>query len=688
MTAPLQPPPVSWRHTFLSWHLAKELRTTSDILVLEDLRHLNPAAAESLTPQWFFHGLPQNNLYQPVPLLPVDVERDGWVQREHEQQTGSSQVPFDLTAVLQTLRAKADERSILLASRSGAGKTVACKAALFECLVTADPQQLPRLSGFLPCMLRRLDGPNVTVANALLRTAFADRGVTTSPQMLASWLRVGPPLLLFVDLNAVNPKVRPAVVESLIGFLQNDDHRRVGHRTVVAYRSHVRDETLDRLRNICRDSTQASPDQRIFAEFDLKRVDEDMAGTYLRNLRWQEAKLCNEPVDEQAANAISAEVSDLHQLIRRYDQGEGSLISTPLLMYFVGMLGRKRPQEPNRKARPALADLSSLADLYDAVVEEFLQREKLYASVGPMPKPEEYRIAMCRLALAILNEGASTKLHEESDSALDVLFKAPHGGQAFLSSVPEFWSKSPYLKAELPPFQATRDSPGTLGNSALVQRVGSEVGFLHDSFLYYFAALAMRSPIVPDRNSRLSKVSKDWYPAVTNWWHEDPQRWHDTAELVGGMLTTPELHNLLVAFLTRESCEGWLGLLQRGLRGRVDREDAVLLQAERALSQHGPAVHRCWGALVPEVYHRLRDIEQPPGACPAFATKRLEPALLASEIPWLRSLEPLQPPLQSVRVSSAVTAIACLSDRTALANSEGLTRELKTPDDEYCGRRN
>jgi hypothetical protein len=266
-------------------HLARELRRTDEVLVLNDLREKGAFA-----PLDFFFGLPEYRLYQPVKVRPID-DPDRDLQRRHRERCGGS-VVFDLTGLISVLRAESDGRSVLLEARSGAGKTVAGIAAMFDCLY-AEEGSPPRLDGLVPCPLRdwRLDGAlleavergSAKVTPQLIWDALARHAGHGSGAMVRQWLRLGPPLLLIIDLNAVDPKVRGAVAEGLIEFIRSNDARRIGHRAVVTYRSHAQDETLKAL------GTASLDGRRLFVRAELEALDARAAYAYLENLRSVEA---------------------------------------------------------------------------------------------------------------------------------------------------------------------------------------------------------------------------------------------------------------------------------------------------------------------------------------------------------------------------------------------------------------
>ena len=58
---------------------------------------------------------------------------------------------------------------------------------------------------------------------------------------LRDWLRHGPPVLLFFDLNTAGELERELLAKALVRFQTNPDYGKAGHRCVVTYRSATRD---------------------------------------------------------------------------------------------------------------------------------------------------------------------------------------------------------------------------------------------------------------------------------------------------------------------------------------------------------------------------------------------------------------------------------------------------------------
>src|SRR5262249_52163105 len=143
---------------------------------------------------------------------------------------------------------------VVLAARSGAGKTIACRKAFLDCL-TRPGRPSPPLAGWLPCWvglgvplpevsrLRQLmiqaqtpeeqqhvkdrqgdllqDGG---VIEGLIGPAAELDGPAPSPRF-RQWLRHGPPLLLFIDLNAAAPLDREVIAQGLGAFMADHGFR-------------------------------------------------------------------------------------------------------------------------------------------------------------------------------------------------------------------------------------------------------------------------------------------------------------------------------------------------------------------------------------------------------------------------------------------------------------------------------
>ena len=585
---------VPWRKTFLRHHLASQLQDSSEILVLND----HHDGDFTITPLDFFYGEPNYRLYQPTKVIPLGEGRTDWEAR-YRARPDASEV-FDLTGLLQVCGDDPkNRRSVLLEARSGAGKTVAARAAMFDCFHAAD-QAKPRLAGLLPCPLTSLrnDGeilkyiedknrpvPPSVIWECLARAAGLQTG--DAIERVEHWLKIGPPLLILADLNPMHPQLRGVVARGLIEFLRSKVAMDVGHRAVVSYRSHAQDETLQFLQYATWEPGQAGGG-RIFVRSDLEPLKPPTASMYLRNLRTVEAALTGIDVDEaRLAKDVETQVDAVRQLSERFDHGEGSFVSTPLLLYFVGKLGGE-----------GLRNAKSPADLYKGVVNGFLKREEESAKAVPVDFDERaVRLAMGRLALVILAQGAGTtrleggKAHNSNLKDLFNVnptrgFKALIAPEKTLDWVPEPWRDGPYLVEPIEDAFITRGSVYGIGERSFLRRAGDSVGFLHDSFLYYFAACALRYWSDPDPKYLGNTADEPWRESAARWWAESPIAWADTVEMLGGMLSHEDLLGLSAACLVERPVAGLPSLLHRLVRGRSRSEgeshETVLAELEAA----------------------------------------------------------------------------------------------------------
>ena len=585
------PPPIDYRQTFLRWHVPTELDPLAEreeggfreeILALDSLRRrlgqMFPNAAADIhrltSRRRFFRTMPD----KPWLYLPVRVRSLSEIGKEYA----------DLTDLL--CATKTSRRGVLLTARSGAGKSTAMLKAYFDCLVGRDP----RLGGRLPCYLRQLHSArekkeaNYQVILDLLADA-ARLPSRPSVEQIEQWLCYSPPLLLFLDLNAADDDLRRLLREAIIRFSEHFEGR---HRWVVAYRAADRDATLNYL-------TQTD----WFGAYDLRHLEYTDAEKYLGNLQQFESRLVKvlarrfgQPANRPTA-AAPIDAAKLRELFARYGNESDGLISTPLLMHFVSVIGIERA-----------AQVESLAQLYEEIVEDYLDRD--YGKLGDKattPYAEVVRdsglmnaegritlkTAMVRVALAILAAGSGTRLKAPAKLSayvvLDRLLADPHKFRQ-----PDWWPTDPWWRTgryfrdsdqnALPP-QARR----AIQEFSFLRRDGDELGFLHDSFLYYFAALALRCREEPEIDLcelGAGPVRADWCRKAVARMHPAPESWRLPALFLGGMLTPEELRALLPPLLTAEPPAGWYGVVSRVVSGRrhpAAPEDVVLRQVERAL---------------------------------------------------------------------------------------------------------
>jgi hypothetical protein len=288
--------PVDPRQKFLRWHIEAERARTDDLLAVRELRYRvqdaghDPDAAGLTAERFFYDDRPDYRLYQPIPVVPVG-EGNGRLTALYPA--------AELTDLLARLRQRPAgvPPGVLLRTRSGAGKTVAGRKAFWDCLHGAAPP----LAGYLPCWLGPVvpgpehfpvrAGPEAAVLGLLFRAAtvngtHAER-LRPLGSRLAPLLQHGPPLLLFVDLNAFGTGERLAVAAGLTRYLALYPT----HRCVVTHRSsRPEDETLHLL-------TGRPPegDAPAFGVYDLEPIQPRQAELYLGNFRRNEQELLGKP---------------------------------------------------------------------------------------------------------------------------------------------------------------------------------------------------------------------------------------------------------------------------------------------------------------------------------------------------------------------------------------------------------
>lgn len=94
----------------------------------------------------------------------------------------------------------------------------------------------------------------------------------------------------------------------------------------------------------------------------------------------------------------------------------------------------------------------------------------------------------------------------------------------------ETWDDSDYLHQQVGP-------PGELLKFSLLRRDTDRIGFLHDSFIYYFAAYGARYYRGARRPANVGSLPKTWYAVLGEHIAGDPLSWELPAEFL-----VPVLH--------------------------------------------------------------------------------------------------------------------------------------------------
>lgn len=631
---------VDPRKTFLRRHIVQEFRRTNDLLGLELIRQrIRQAYAATrkgggsaaawrafearldgskwLLPHTFFYTRAADLLvYHDVPVVRVSDRAPYW----------------SLTALLRKWREKP---GVVLRARSGAGKTVACRRAFFDCFfrghraVSGRWEDEEDLFGCVPCWLNLAELPltdellehvddcvpwllleaawHEEVPNAALglrpRATFAGHREGATRQWLSrirGWLQAGPPLLIFCDLNVLLPDRRQAFAQALNAFTRN--FGQYGHRCVVTYRS---TEANDRVANTLHE---------LFEPFDLNPLPRHRAASYIGNFRHYEAAAavdvrdlfsfpCPTPEDIEATKSKTLE------LIDRYARGSESLISTPLLMHFVAQI------DPLR-----FPHVRSLAEVYREVIHSHLSRDQqLYSEDIPATLQgdngvKRIRVALTRLGLALhakeVTRFSSTDLNY-------LLANAASGGEFWRPNDGEgLWSNLAPISV---PYYSERFSPeeiDSLRGFSLLRVEGNQVGYLHDSMIDYFTgAAALGDCEGPDSPppcrsaagpSHVRQLPDAWYRAVALLLRSKPKNWQRAAGYLAGTLTCAELRRLLKELLLQDSDTSWVELFLQVLRGRPALRDAVVDAIEIAILRRGSWVRKEPATLIEIVFDDLR----------------------------------------------------------------------------------
>jgi hypothetical protein len=199
---------VEPRQTFLGEQVAGQLRRHDDVLAVFEL--LASAKAQGARPneddeQWLVREFFQRDLPDQRCYLPLSIK-------------GAIGKFASLTALLKHL---ADlevihlnaGKGVLLQSPTGTGKTLASLKAFRDCLsVDIASGEKPPLAGYLPVWLpveaeypeEGTDEEEKAAKRLFFQLLLCAAGLTIGPAALAhvpGWVKYGPPLLIFVDLN-------------------------------------------------------------------------------------------------------------------------------------------------------------------------------------------------------------------------------------------------------------------------------------------------------------------------------------------------------------------------------------------------------------------------------------------------------------------------------------------------------
>lgn len=774
-------------------------------------------------PERFFYEYPPRNLYRPVRIVEHDAEGRISLKRAFEDLTALIRNLLDppVLAATQPIGPpdhhededgnsrdsqihprvpEPDQSHIVLTTRTGAGKTVACWKAFFDCLFP-DPARsnVPMLEHYVPCWLRSpADGAVdelvdrarrerslgyvvdshklrlivlLALASGLIEPASTGKQIAHAVEIVRQYLTFGPNLLLFIDLNHVPQTDRVGLASAIAAFhdANRSDKTAFGwkrHRIVVAYRTTLTaTQSLDSdpiLRIICQPF--------VARRYDLEPLGEEEAVTYLNSIREFEKSLYEElrewfheddfirlsvwrggsvldrvegdspPQTRQEPlvfhdqcrwnEVVKEECGLLRELIRRTQNDRESLISTPLLMHWVASI------RPDR-----LSYVENITHLYHEIVYQHLERFRSQTAIShePSVSPDgsgelDALTAMTRIALLMLQRNELRLCRTEVNNLLDVPATLEFIHDVGAATEDRFWTAKPgedisagasrligYYSATFEPRQSA-----AIQRCGLLREVNQQIGFLHDSLVYYFAGVLglhhFRGPGFADDRARLPET---WSTHVAVRIGDRPSRWLLAAEFLGGSLVPMRgldspfsariavsdqhpgsvpvhrrkaVHRLAHDLLLAPPDRYLPGLLLRLLRGFGQEENDVVLRALRfVLIRQGrldlipPKLENIeaqnedrddplmFAAAFPaeqlaqDVFNFLYWIEKEPGACHDFACELLDP-LRKSGRKWLRQVYGPRPRLaQTLRLHRGkVTCLAAMPDgRIVSAGEDG-----------------
>ncbi|MCA9040266.1 MAG: hypothetical protein KDA65_07975 [Planctomycetaceae bacterium] len=602
-----------------------------------------------------------------------------------------------LTTIIQKLDAARDKEEgqcgIVLRARSGGGKTLSCRRAMYDCFPirgtvagTGDHRPAP-LGGYLPCFVRTTEPLALGEVKSLDAKELDSKYLDLIIDLLAkqSDLPEGPdrfkllkrilaercpPLLIFIDLNTSGPQERLILARGIKLF--QEAYGKHGHRCIVTYRTNeVNDAVMDEFN-----------DSTLFRHFDMTSITSHEATIYLREYRKFERWVCEQleiPLDERD---IDQEVNLLKQFLSLYAAGAESLVSTPLLMHWVASLD-------------SLDGVESITDLYDRVIAQQIRYEhnNQTAHIPARLRGEDGKRRIINAATRIALYMQSQNTTRLSRYQFEKCVKSPWDlGTRWWPNPPASkndlnWRNSSYYLGEKDSRSETKASQWTikededeikgLTNFSLFRREQSEtgqseIGFLHDSMIPYFTGgVALVQHEEPE--SEIYEESK-WMDAVTKRLRDDAVIWELPAEFLGGAvhrLTRPGEDDPLVRVLTRrlilearENDPAWVKLLQRYSRGASS--DPVLYEVEFALRRNPGFLIEHSEQILSEVVNFVEHIDPLDQLTKGF-TKLLQEEWYENSclpVSWLHVVK--SPPLDHTSTMSShestVTCVIVLQD--------------------------
>ncbi|MEQ8637465.1 MAG: hypothetical protein RIC33_21615 [Gimesia maris] len=614
---------MNLRQTFLRWHLlggvphhlqsekpgnikTGELFRTDELLGLDFLINSVPDnsrenARKLLNPQTFFYGLPDQSanysdtrLYLPVPL------------RNHSELSLRYK---ELSELLSDLDQQGISQGIILVGDSGGGKTTALLKAMNDCLFAREHEEVPLLNGFLPCRLQcdleELQ-PDDVLEQLLLYSARLPYDNYDYIKRVKKYLERGPKLLLLCDLNAVPLKNRNQVVEALRNIQSRVSQKHADsfphHRVVIAYRSTRLDDGL------LIDLTEGN--NPLFQTYELETLNARQACGYIENLRRVESIVYEHCSLAPPVRDVNSESQKLNDFTNRFTSNGETLVSLPLLMHFVSVLSGAE-----------LSKVQTIADLYDYVVNRMLDYNRhLYATKMPAILKGRsgntiIRALMTRIALAILGQG-------ENEVKINVqkcrrLLSRPEQYTTFeplwpLSDSPyeDLWDVENCLYYRnvdpLPESRMTTQEQDGILEFTLLRCENMSIGFLHDSFIYFFAGYQALWDWGASEIESGPFYNKKWYEITAYRLSSYPKLWTQPVYFLAGKVSSDGFHTLLAFLIANNPSQGHANLILRYLSGRNPNVDSVISGiVQKAIIRRGTDCHKNPLAILSACYNDL-----------------------------------------------------------------------------------
>ncbi len=566
-----------------------------------------------LTPNWFFfgepgvqdHGYGDNRTYLPISIAHVGTT----------PHSGSSESYDCLDTLVADLDANNASHGILLYGKTGGGKTVATKAVELGCFFgsrSEDGSLCSRHAHLLPVRLLPSDGEGLPeppkgqthhrddLFHILFRASRWDKHEDPLEWIKFQLKYLGKKLLVICDLNAVDEKLRPRFALALRDLQKDHDCR-----VIVTYRSTRSGDS------ILTDLLSGG----VFSEYQLRDVHPHAAKGYLRNLRELEQRVCQSVGLNAPERDVDTETEQLDLLVKQHESRDNSLISTPLLMHFVSLL------EPGD-----LQAGMTLTGLYDRVIKQFFHREifnygtNLPAVLRGEFGFENFRKIMSGVALDILSQGADSVRLSRKFFAHSLLRSINcRNCVELINSIP---ASNPEA------IEPTREVERAILELSVLNRSESEIGFVHDSLVYYFASLAIVDTLESDDAAGLE--------AVVRLVDQEPIKWLLVAEFVAGGLRPNHMVVLLACLIAACQRDGIAKLLLALANNSIASQLPTLIA--EAIRHHGTWCHENPDAILSTVYNWLVSEAEHNPPISTFLEQTLMQAIARSKRPWLRNV--------------------------------------------------